>query len=193
MDATRCDEVVMLLEQGWQDGVGVAEFRATVAHIIDCPACASTVRSWFGVDSALSLLAKAYAKAPPPTGISGRVCEALVREPLISTPVSSSHEFELARFLERLGREPASRRQIARAGSPAARLEVLVALAREQGFRFSEETVRQTLMGRQAANDGELSEAQLEAVAGGASAEFALLQALLDGSPGGGSERTDRK
>lgn len=184
MDATRCDEVVMLLEQGWHDGMGEAGFRATVAHLIDCRACASTVRSWLGVDSALDLLAKAYAKAPPPTGIYGRVGKALVQEQLISKPVSTSDEFQLARFLQRLGRDPASHGQIARAGSRAARLEVLVALAREQGFRFSEEAVRHALMGQQAANDGELTEAQLEAVAGGTSAKLALLQALLGGSPG---------
>jgi predicted ribosomally synthesized peptide with nif11-like leader len=128
----------------------------------------------------LSALANAYGQATPRSDIAERVSEALTREGTVVTPaVGRTDELELARFLKRLGRETTLREQVTRAGGRAARLDVLVALARAQGFTFTEETVRRTLMGRQAANDGELSEAQLEAVAAGASTEFALLLALL--------------
>lgn len=181
METIGCDKALVLLEHGWHDGAGEAEFRTATSHLVDCPACAATVRSWSRIDAGLSALASAYDQANPRAGIAARVSEALTREGTVVTPavVGRTDELELARFLKRLGRETTLREQVTRAGGRAARLDVLVALARAQGFTFTEETVRRTLMGRQAANDGELSEAQLEAVAAGASTEFALLLALL--------------
>jgi predicted ribosomally synthesized peptide with nif11-like leader len=180
METIGCDKALVLLEKGWQDGAEAGEFRAATSHLVDCPACASTLRSWSRVDSGLSALARAYEHASPRAGIATRVSEALTRERIALSPGSgAADELELARFLKRIGRESTLREQVTRAGGRAARLDVLVALARAQGFRFTEETVRRTLMGREAANDGELSEGQLEAVAAGASTDFALLLALL--------------
>jgi predicted ribosomally synthesized peptide with nif11-like leader len=183
METIGCDKALVLLEQGWHDGSAEADFRAATTHLVDCPACASTVRSWSRVDSGLAALATAYDQATPRAGIAAHVSEALTRERGATSPVTAAaDELELRRFLKRIGRETTLREQVTRAGGRAARLDVLVALARAQGFRFTEETVRRTLMGRDAANDGELSEAQLEAVAAGASTDLALLLTLLDPS-----------
>ena len=188
MDAIGCDKALTLLEQGWDDGLPEAGFRQAVTHVAACPGCASKVRSWSRVDSALKVLADALDRAAPRTAVSGRVMETLARGSGVAAPDGDrSDDLELARFLKRLGREPALREQVARARGAAARLDVLVTLAREHGFRFTEETVRQTLMAQPAANDGELSEEQLEAVAGGASTGLALLQDLLSGFPPGGN------
>ena len=173
----------MLLDEGWRDGLSDAEFRAVAAHLVDCPQCASTARSWRTVDSSLKTLADLYSRATPRTAIAARVSEAIARERAVPAPADQSEEFQLSRFLERLRREGTLRERIARAGDPGARLDVLVALGREQGFGFTEATVCHTLARQRAANDGELTDDQLEAVAGGASAEFALLQDLLGSNP----------
>jgi predicted ribosomally synthesized peptide with nif11-like leader len=188
MDAIGCDKALALLEQGWDDGLPEAGFRQAVTHLAGCPGCASEVRSWSRVDSALNVLADALDRAAPRTAIPGRVMETLARGPgVVAHDEGRPDDLALGRFLKRLGSEAALRDRVAGAGDPASRLDVLITLAREHGFRFSEETVRRTLMTRPAANDGELSEEQLEAVAGGASTGLALLQDLLGGLPPGGN------
>jgi predicted ribosomally synthesized peptide with nif11-like leader len=132
------------------------------------------------LDDALAALARGYDRAVPPAGIPARVADAIARgEPGADGPGAA--ESELVRFLERLRGDAALRSRIVRAGSPDARMDVLVTLAREQGFRFTAETARRALTRTRAANDGELTDEQLEAVAGGTPAAFVLLQSLLDG------------
>lgn len=188
MHIISCEQALLLLDHGWWDGLGEVDFRDIAAHLVDCPTCASKVRAWSVVDSGLKELAHVYAHALPGARISGRVVEALMRERDASDSEAGGREdLELKRFLERLSSESALRNKVARAPDRSARLEVLIALGREQGFRFTAATVHQTLLRHEAANDGALTDEQLEAVAGGAAANLALLQDLLGPSAPAGS------
>lgn len=186
MDRSGCQKALILLDQGWQDGLGEIDFRYVAGHLADCPECASKARSSSRVDSALHELGEALDRATPRSNIAGRVSQALARESAASASADAGRpeEFELAHFLERLRRDAALCQQVARAANRGARL---ASLGQEHGFRFSEATVDRTLSRYQAANDGELSDEQLEAVAGGAAADFALLQELLGGLPPSGN------
>lgn len=168
------------LENGWQDGLGHDAFREVAGHLVACAGCASLVSAWGRVDGALAELARATDEAQPRSDIASRVAEALAREQAgFAWAGAPAEETELVRFLERVGRESALRERIAHVPDRGARLTLLVKLGREQGFRFTEGTVEGTLCRQEAANDGELSDDQLEAVAGGASAASALLRDLL--------------
>jgi predicted ribosomally synthesized peptide with nif11-like leader len=170
----------VLLEHAWQDGLGHEAFRDIAVHLGACPGCASTVSAWARVDAALGELARAAGEAEPRIDIASRVAEALEREQVPSAWAGApADDAELVRFLERVGRESALRARIAGVSDRGARLTLLVKLGREQGFRFTEGTVASTLSRQEAANDGELSDEQLEAVAGGASAASTLLRDLL--------------
>lgn len=182
-----CELAQALLEQGWEEGLGGADFRRIAVHLADCSDCASKVRAWARTDASLAELAKAFSQAAPGTSIAGRVHEAILRErPSFGDDSNAVAEIDLGRFLERLRHDAGLRKRLAQAADRDALLELLVCLGREQGLAFSMATLRGALETRQAANDGELTDQQLEAVAGGSSEQFALLQELLDGLPPGG-------
>lgn len=180
MNRTTCDDALMLLDRGWQEGLAATDFCSLADHLVRCAECATTVRAWTRVDAALDALRRALDNAGPRSGIAERVCDALARaDAAFGYAGGGADESELACFLERLGRESALRERIARVANQQTRLTLLVNMARNQGFRFTESTVQRTLSQREAANDGELSDDQLEAVAGGASTGWALLHDLL--------------
>lgn len=189
-DQSCCEYILWLMREGWDDGLGGADFRRFVGHLAECAECISRVRSWSWVDTVLAELARILDQTTPRTAIAERVWQVLARERMThAAEPSESAEAELTRFLERLSRETWLLGQLAQIADVDALLNKLVTLGRVLGFRFSEAVVRLRLAQQQAAHHGELTDAQLEAVAAGASVPFVLLQELIGLLPPGGGSR----
>jgi len=137
------------------------------------------------LDQALAALRSAYERLAPERDMAERViarihgaqAQAGMDHPCVSADV--------VRLADYLAREPTERRRLIAARSQSEFIAVLVELGASHHLNFSAATARQVLASFESANDGELSDSQLEAVAGGTTQELKALWDLYSALPNG--------
>lgn len=119
------------------------------------------------LDSALEALLARVERIAAPIDLGGKVAERIgATEPAIFEPRERG---DVLRLVDSIAREPAARRNLTAARTRSAFLDAFVRLGAERGCVFSTGAAAAVLSTLRAANDdGELSDDQLQAVAGGA-------------------------
>ena len=179
MKSIACTEALRLLEQGWDDSLENTAFKTTVYHVATCPSCAAAVADWARADRLLAEFSAAVDRSVPRRSLTERVYRAVLREGMTVDEAADRRllqEADLARFLSRMREDAGLRDRVSQCAGLEAIVDTLVALAAENGLYFAASTVHAALANTRAANDGELTDEQLEAVAGGASEQLLWFQ-----------------
>ncbi len=184
MKPITCTEALQLLEQGWDEGVGSNSLKTMVNHLATCHACAATAAGWVRAERLLAEFSAAVDRSLPRRSLTDRVSQVLLSERDVATdPIDRvmMEEADLARFLARLQQDAGLRQRATASVERQTLVDALVMLAAESGLHFTASTVQSALGKARAANDGELSDEQLEAVAGGASQQLVWFQEWVSG------------
>lgn len=174
-----CIEALQLLEQGWDEGLGNRSLKTMVYHLATCSTCAASAAGWVRAERLLAEFSAAVDRSEPRRKLTDRVFQALLSERgAAADPIDRAmiEEADLARFLARLQQDAGLRQRATGSVGRQALIDALVMLAAESGLYFTASTVHSALGKAAAANDGELSDEQLEAVAGGASHQLMWFQ-----------------
>lgn len=169
-----------LLSHGLRRGLTALEVEALCTLLVRTGVDAAEVAA---LELALRELSRAAPEAALPAGFLDAVEAAIeARADVDAQPGTPQLPgATILRFARRLTGDPVLVRRIQQAAGREARLDLCVQAGTDAGFRFSRADLEGLLAQAEPANDGSLTDEQLEAVAGGANPELAFLDRLLKG------------
>ncbi len=174
-------ELSELLSRGLRRGLNASEVERLCVLLVRDAHAGIDAASVAGLELALRELSRAERDVSLPADFLQRVASRLdasaVRD--VRPDGTDQPDATILRFARRIVADAAIARRIQQAASREARLEVCVQAGAGEGFRFSRADLEGLLAQAEPANDGALTDEQLEAVAGGATPELAFLVRLL--------------
>lgn len=157
---TTCDDAIQLLSRGLDGDLNGGEAVLMYAHVARCEACRRAMGEFAALARALEAFSRHLDTVSPGSGSA-----AAPTADADSGQTEDGGE-QLRRFIRHAARDDALRKQLRAAPDGDGFARLCVQLGREHGYTFSAGQVKSRL-GNEAANDGELDDAQLDRVAAG--------------------------
>ena len=170
-----------LLRKGLRHGLPPADVEALCLALVQLARDGKIVAESAALELALHALSSSTRDATLPADFLSRIEARLETRPGSGTPGAGDerNRATILQFARKLTHDPALLRRIGQGTDRQQRLALCVQAGEMQGFRFSRADLEGLLASTEPANDGALTDEQLEAVAGGAAPEIALLGRLL--------------